>query len=83
MTDFSSWPPWLLVAVAALVGYFVVSKVIDFMKRGSVWDETPEPPFPDETGPAPEADRPPDDSQTSMEAMRRYEREVKRRGDPG
>ena len=40
----SEIPDWMILIGAVIGGYFVVSKVIDYFKKGSAWDVPPETP---------------------------------------
>jgi hypothetical protein len=43
--------------VTAITGYFIVSKMVDFFKKGSVWENSPpQPGLKDLSNPAPEND---------------------------
>ena len=35
----NGWALWLVLAVAAVVGYFLVSKIIDFYTKGSTFEK--------------------------------------------
>ncbi|MDE0838498.1 MAG: hypothetical protein OSB41_05525 [Kiritimatiellae bacterium] len=51
--------------VTAIIGYFIVSKMVDFFKKGSVWEnKPPHPGLKDLSNPAPESDdaEPPHDT---------------------
>jgi hypothetical protein len=61
MTNSNPWTLWFIVAVAAIAGYFVVSKAIDFFRRGSVWEEQ-------EPGAAPQAGAPEEEQERRFES---------------
>ena len=40
----SETPEWLILVGAVVGGYFVVSKIIDYFKKGSAWESPPKAP---------------------------------------
>ena len=36
-----NWPWWVVLALACVVGYLVVAKIIDFFRKESAWDASP------------------------------------------
>ncbi len=81
----SEMNPSTLVIIAAIIGFFVVSKLFDFFKKGSSWEENPAPPMDpssDQPGLPPPASSPDaSPEQNQKEQYKRFLEEEKRRRD--